>query len=83
MRGTKVQNLGDAEPAEFVSLVDRCGRFARAARGACYRWLGKAVAVVTDGAFAEDGCPALRSAAGRRACAAGAAAMDGALETFS
>ena len=31
----------------------------RGARTACYRWLGKTVAVVTDGAFEREGCPLL------------------------
>jgi hypothetical protein len=83
VRGTKVQNLADAQVGHFVPLVDRCARFARAARGACYRWLGKAVAVLTDGAFAREGCARLRTPAGRRGCAAGAARMDDALVTFS
>jgi hypothetical protein len=39
--------------------------------------------VLTDGAFGRDGCPRLRGAQARRACAAGAATMDEALETFS
>jgi hypothetical protein len=83
VRGTKVQNLVGEEAAGFVRLVDRCGRFRARVRAACYRWLGKAVAVVTDGAFARNGCPRLRTSEGRRECAAGAARMDGALETFS
>ena len=83
VRGTKVQNLVGERTAGFVVLVDRCGRFRPRVRGACYRWLGKAVAVVTDGAFAQAGCPRLRSPAGRRACAAGAARIDEPLVTFS
>jgi hypothetical protein len=83
VRGTKVQNLVGEPATGFVALVDRCARFRRRVRAACYRWLGKAVAVVTDGAFADAGCPRLKAAAGRRACAAGAARMDDALETFS
>ena len=55
----------------------------RGGAGPCYRWLGKAVSVLTDGAFARDGCPRLRGAAARRECAAGARTMDQALETFS
>jgi hypothetical protein len=49
----------------------------------CYRWLGKTLAVVTDGAFGDEGCPQLRSGSARRECAAGADSMDEALETFS
>jgi hypothetical protein len=82
-RGTKVQNLGAAPVADFVALADRCASFPAAAREPCFAWLGTALAVVTDGAFAREGCPELRSAAGRAACTEGAAAADGALETFS
>jgi hypothetical protein len=82
-RATKVQNLLGKPTARFVRIVDGCSRLARAARAPCYRWLGKAVAVLTDGAFARAGCPRLRGAAARRQCAAGARTMDQALETFS
>ena len=83
VRGTKVQNLLDRPARELVALVAGCARFGRATRDACYRWLGKATAVVTDGRFAREGCPRLRGAVARRACAEGAATMDAALETFS
>jgi hypothetical protein len=83
VRGVKVQNLRGARARELVALVDRCATLPGRARAACYRWLGKTAAVLTDGAFAREGCPRLRGAAGRRACAAGAATMDDALETFS
>jgi hypothetical protein len=66
-----------------IRIGSRTGATIEAARDPCYRWLGKATAVLTDGAFAHAGCPRLRGAAARRACAAGAAAMDEALETFS
>ena len=52
-------------------------------RPACYRWLGKALAVVTDGRFGEEGCPQLAAGAARSACRAGASSMEGALVTFS
>jgi hypothetical protein len=83
VRGTKVQNLQDAPTDAYVRLVGRCERFAPAARGACYRWLGKAVAVLTDGEFGRTGCPRLAGAAARRECAAGASRMDEPLVTFS
>ena len=82
-RATKVQNLLGKPATRFVRIVDTCSRFAAAAREPCYRWLGKAVAVLTDGEFARAGCPRLRGAAARRECAAGAQRMDQALETFS
>jgi hypothetical protein len=83
VRGTKVQNLLDAPTAAYVKLIGGCGRFAREARAACYRWLGKALAVVTDGAFGRGGCTRLDPADARRECEAGARSMEGALVTFS
>ena len=82
VRGTKVQNLLGASIDEFVRLIGRCEVLPAAARGACYRWLGKTITVVTDGAFANSGCPQLVGA-GRRECAAGARSVDDALVTFS
>jgi hypothetical protein len=84
VRGTKAQNLLDASEREHVRLIRGCARFRRAGpRSACYEWLGTTLAVLTDGAFARGGCPQLRGAAARRACAAGAARMEDALVTFS
>jgi hypothetical protein len=83
VRGTKVQNLLGASTSEYVSLIRGCDEFAGTARGACYRWLGKTLAVVTDGGFAGDGCPSLRAADARAACRTGALSMNEALETFS
>jgi hypothetical protein len=83
VRGTKVQNLLDAPMSDYVALIRGCARFAGTARAACYRWLGKTLAVLTDGEFARAGCPRLAGAAARRACAAGARTIDEALVTFS
>jgi hypothetical protein len=83
VRGTKVQNLLDAATGAYLQLIERCERFAGGARAACYRWLGKALAVVTDGAFGREGCPRLRLAKARRECQAGAQRMEEALVTFS
>jgi hypothetical protein len=82
VRGTKVQNLQDAPTEAYVRLVGGCERFAATARGACYRWLGKALAVLTDGEFEQTGCPRLGAAA-RRDCEAGARTIDEPLVTFS
>ena len=82
IRGTKVQNLlGQPAPA-LVALIRRCGLFRDATARACYRWLGKTIAVVTDGDFARTGCPQLTGSA-RAECRAGAASMEQALVTFS
>jgi len=83
VRGTKVQNLLDAPTAAYLELIDRCSRFAVAARAPCYRWLGKALAVLTDGEFGREGCGRLRAPVARRECEAGARSMEEALVTFS
>ena len=83
IRGTKAQNLLGASTGAYVRLVARCETFAGAVRVACYRWLGKAVAVLTDGAFEREGCPALEPEDARRSCAAGARELESALVTFS
>jgi hypothetical protein len=82
VRGTKVQNLIDRPVAEHVRLIRRCRLFAGATRAACYRWLGKALAVLTDGEFGRTGCERLAPPA-RGHCAAGARTIDEALVTFS
>jgi hypothetical protein len=82
VRGTKVQNLLKEPPGTYERLIEGCARFAAAARPACYRWLGKALTVVTDGRFARTGCPALEADAARQ-CAEGARTADEPLETFS
>jgi hypothetical protein len=82
VRGTKVQNLQDAPTEAYVRLLSGCERFAATARDACYRWLGKALAVLTDGEFERTGCPRLGAAA-RRECEAGARTIDEPLVTFS
>jgi hypothetical protein len=83
VRGTKVQNLLEAPTGVYVTLIEGCDGFAAGARGACYRWLGKALAVVTDGRFGREGCPRLDAAAARLRCEAGARSMEEALVTFS
>jgi hypothetical protein len=82
VRGTKVQNLLKSPPDTYVRLIERCERLTAGARPACYRWLGKAIAVVTDGRFERTGCPRLSPAAARL-CVEGARTMDEALVTFS
>ena len=82
VRGTKVQNLLKGPPAAYDHLIEGCADFAPAARPACYRWLGKAITVVTDGRFERTGCPRLPPAASRQ-CVEGARTIDEALVTFS
>ena len=81
VRGTKVQNLLGYPTDAFVDLIGRCD-LVRAARAACYRWLGKTLAVLTNGEFERTGCARLPAMA-RRQCRAGARTMNEALVTFS
>jgi hypothetical protein len=83
VRGTKVQNLQDAPTETYVRLVEGCERFTAAVRAACYGWLGKTLAVLTDGEFGRAGCSRLAGAAARRQCEAGARRIDEPLVTFS
>jgi hypothetical protein len=83
IRGTKVQNLLGSTTGTYVDVLAGCEAFTGVVRAACYSWLGKAVAVLTDGAFERDGCPALEHRDARRLCAAGARELESALVTFS
>ncbi|HWL32211.1 MAG TPA: hypothetical protein VNP89_01295 [Gaiellaceae bacterium] len=83
IRGTKAQNLLGEPSAAYVRLLGRCELFGGATKTACYSWLGKVVAVLTDGAFERDGCPTLPSAPARDACRLGAREREGPLVTFS
>jgi hypothetical protein len=77
-----VQNLLGYPTSAFVELIGRCDHV-RAARAACYRWLGKTLAVVTNGEFERTGCAELATGHARRQCRAGARSMNEALVTFS
>jgi hypothetical protein len=83
IRGTKTQNLLGGPASDFTRLIGRCELFTGATRSGCYRWLGKAISVLTDGAFEQNGCPKLARADARRSCRAGARTMENALVTFS
>jgi hypothetical protein len=83
IRGVKVQNLLGYPIAAYVELIGRCELFGGATRRACYRWLGKTLAVLTDGVFARSGCAQVAGADGRRYCRQGGRSMNDALVTFS
>jgi hypothetical protein len=83
IRGTKVTNMLTYDPKIYPILIADCEHFAGAVATGCNRWLGKALGVLTDGAFAKTGCPLLATPAARRACGEGVKAMEGALVTFS
>jgi hypothetical protein len=82
IRGTKVQNLLGRPIATYVGLIRRCAVFDGATGAQCYRWLGKALSVMTDGEFGRAGCQQL-AAGPRRDCLVGAGRMNDALVTFS
>jgi len=71
VRGVADQALA-GEPARQLALIRMCGT------PDCYAWLGRTLAVVTNGGFR---CAAL--VRGRSACEAGAARIRAALVTFS
>jgi hypothetical protein len=71
VRGVADQALA-GEPARQLALIRLCGT------ADCYAWLGRTLAVVTNGSFR---CAAL--VRGRSACEAGAARIGAALVTFS
>ena len=82
LRGTAVPALARGPLAEQVSLVAQCGAFDAGARAGCYEWLGKTLAVVTNGRFLKTGCARLLRA-GAADCRRGAASYTGPLVTFS
>ena len=81
VRGTAVAAVTSGPPAEQVELAAGCRTFDASARAGCYEWLGKTLAVVTNGRFLRTGCARLGS--GAVPCRRGAAAYNGPLVTFS
>jgi hypothetical protein len=81
VRGVPDQALA-GEPAQQLRLIRECRRIVAGARSGCYEWLGRTLAVVTNGAFRERGCTKLSHGA-LRACEEGAKRMSAALVTFS
>ncbi|HET9763203.1 MAG TPA: hypothetical protein VFR50_06795, partial [Casimicrobiaceae bacterium] len=90
LHGNDVANCLRADPVEEVGpwrsrqlqLIRTCGALADGTRRACYEWLGKALAVVTDGRFMRS-CGQLRSAAARTQCRIGARRYEDPLVTFA
>jgi hypothetical protein len=81
LRGVPDQAFAE-DPARQLQLIRDCARVVAGARSECYEWLGRTLAVVTNGAFRVSGCTKL-SPVPRRACVAGAMKMNAALVTFS
>ena len=83
VRGVRAPELGQSPLPLQIKLIRQCADVYHPAQAACYRWLGTALNVVTNGKFSDDGCGALTFAATRDTCKAGAEAYEGPLETFS
>ncbi len=79
VRGAAVQAVG-TRPALQRALVRRCARFSPGSRRACYEWLGRTLAVVTDGRFR---CATAVRGSARANCESGARRFADALFTFS
>ena len=80
--GINAQNLATSRGSQRVRLIQSCGDLRRSAQGACYKWLGTTLSVVTNGRFRTLACPFI-ARSGRNACLAGAERMNQALVTFS
>ena len=65
-----------------LRLIRGCASVVAGARDGCFEWLGRTLAVVTNGAFRVQGCTALRPS-WRAACVSGAKRENAALVTFS
>jgi hypothetical protein len=81
VRGVADQALA-GRPSQQLRLIRGCARIAAGAMRDCYEWLGRTLAVVTNGTFRDGGCTRL-DAPGRAACVDGARQMSRALVTFS
>jgi hypothetical protein len=82
LRGVPDQALA-GESAQQLRLIRECARVVVGARRGCYEWLGRTLAVVTNGAFRASGCTKLSAVVARRDCVSGASRMGDALVTFS
>jgi hypothetical protein len=71
------------EPARQLALFSVCARMPAGAEAGCASWFGRTFNVVTNGNFLHDGCPRLRTATERVACAVGARQWGRPLVTFS
>ena len=63
VRGVRVPDLAQGPGSERLKLIRRCAHVDHAQQAACYRWLGLALNVVTNGRFATR---AVRRSASRQ-----------------
>jgi hypothetical protein len=82
LRGVADQAFA-GERGREVALFRECGRMPAAAVGPCAAWLGRTFNVLENGTFLRRGCPRVRGAALRAACAAGARRWAQPLVTFA
>ena len=83
VRGVRVGGVALSPLDQQVDLVRRCASIVPAAQHGCYFWLGKTLAVITNGRFGDTGCTRLAFAATQDRCRLGARSYEGPLETFS
>ena len=83
VRGVRVPSIALSPLADQLRLIKGCAGIDHPAQHACYSWLGKALNVIRNGGFSGPGCDKLAYATTRAACAEGARAYEGALQTFS
>lgn len=82
LRGVNVPAL-EGKTFEQLRLIRTCGDLPTETRWWCYSWIGRTLAVLTDGAFREGGCSQLEPEHARVSCAAGGARMGRPLRTFA
>jgi hypothetical protein len=82
LRGINVPALA-GKTFEQLRLIRTCGDLPTTTRSWCYAWLGRTLAVLTDGTFRQSGCAQLEPQHARISCSAGGARMGRPLRTFS
>jgi hypothetical protein len=82
LRGVNVPAL-EGKTFEQLRLVRTCGDLPTTTRWGCFAWIGRTLAVLTDGRFRESGCAQLEPEHARISCSAGGARMGRPLRTFS
>ena len=82
LRGINVPGL-EGKTFEQLRLVRTCDDLPGATDAWCYRWFGRTLAVLTDGAFRTQGCSQLADEYAAAQCARGGARTSRPLRTFS
>jgi hypothetical protein len=81
VRAIRVAGLA-GRPEEQLELVRACGTMPSRTVRECQEWLGRALTVVSNGRFAQEGCARLTSTA-QESCRAGAGESRTPLITFA